>query len=407
MSIPQSQVNTGSSNAMAVNSSAVPTEATSSDTGAYVSNVMCEIPQSGSIGVYRFDFTRLLARTLGSNWTPTAGNPYKTILGLFKSIKFGRGYMRINRVDAGGRAAVMTIGTSPPITLPYSEGDAPLDLKIHYIRMNSHEASWFQVLQDGRKFMADHRRRTVTLKPNRSVTFSFTPLSFRPARYLAHTIRDYSNTIAEEQDAYRRVELPSRGKRLGWIPTTYAGFTNYTPTSASESNPGLGASEWRIVSNTLAIMFEIDANGVYQIPSSVSGTLVTPALWPYTTTVGNITGPVIRRSEHCSVRLRGIVDTVHAEDGVTPYANVGKIYTTHAWNSTGGFTTTPNVAECFDPPRFHTVLTELAGTASGPLWRAASAPDAWQSFELPLDTELALIASATSIPSVPPGNAAP
>lgn len=408
MSIPGASNAAGDSVQMAVNSVLVPEEAVSGETGGQTANTMCEVVQSNTIGLYRFDFTRLLSRTLGSNWVPSEAGPYHTILGLFKQIRFGRGYMKITRVDSGGRASLITVGSAAPVMMPYLDGNTDVPLKIHYIRLRTSEPSWSEVLLDPRRFMADPRHRTVSLMPNKSITFSFSALSMKPHRYLAHMIRDYSNTLSAEQDQFRRLELPGSSSRLGWISTLYAGYTNYVPVANSTTTPGMGAGVWRIVSPTIAFCFEYDVGGTYNVQPITS--IYTPPAVPFSTTFSPISQPTVRRSESCTVRLRGLVNTILAEStyGGTPYSGVGKIFTAHAWNSTTGFSATPNVVECFDPPRFSGTLTNLSYANQGPLYRDSMDLGGWSfNTEIPLDTQHALIRSAGSVLPIPAAGTKP
>lgn len=399
MSIPDRTNSSGGSGQMGQNGVNVPEEAVTGETGGQTANTMCEVPVSNNIGVYRFDFTRLLDRTLGSR-IQTGGSPNLNFLGLFRQIKFSKGHMKITRVDAGGRATLITLAGPPIATFPFNAGK-PLPLKIHYIRLSAHEPSWSEVLLDPRIFMADRRRRTVTLMPNKSVTFSFTPIRFHAPTYLAHTIRDYSNTVSTEQDQFRRVELPSRSTRLGWIDTHYAGYGNFVPISTSPNTAGLNAGSWRIVSTTIAFCFEVDDPGVYS--QAATGTLIPPLL-PFNSTFGSFQPIMWRRQESCTVHLRGIQDTILAEAdyGGTPYSGVGKIFTVHAWNSTGGFTSTPNVLELFDPPRFNSIVTNTGFAGQGPLYRPTDGTGGWSSAAVPMDIQSATVHSAGAVPAIPP-----
>lgn len=397
MSVPGQSNQAGGPDQMIVNEVPIPEEATGSETGGQVLNIMAEVPLSNTIGIYRFDFTRLLARTLGAADFNMGIYP-QTLLGMFRQIRFGKGHMKITRVDTGNVGLIQVPGAEPAL-LPFNAGK-PVPLKIHYIRLSSHEPSWSEILLDPRRFMASPRKRTVTLMPNRSVTFSFTPVKFRPPNYLAHTIRDYANTLSQEQEQYRRVELPSRSSRLGWIPTSFAGYIGYVPVGATANVAGLGASNWRVVSTSIAFCFEIPANGTFLYPSGIP-------LVPQTTYVGDLTRATIRRNETCTVHLRGIQDTILAQSsyGGSSYSGVGKIYTTHAWNSTGGFTFTPNIIELFDPPRFNSIsLDPIAASTPGPLWRYPEAESVFRATEVPMDTQLPLLRSAGSVPPVPPGD---
>lgn len=379
----------------------IPTAASSTEKGMIEVDVQAEKIVSNSIGTYCFDFTRMLAMTLGNNVNPAAG-PYSTVAGLFKEIRFGRGYMKITRVDQGGNAMILSSGASG--TLPNrivgftNVGTNPIPVRLHYVRMNAHEPPWSKFLMDSRSFMMDPRLRTVTLMPNRSVTFSFTARRFRQPDYLPHTLRDLSHLLANEHDQYRRCEIPGRSSRLGWIPMPLAAYTNFVDYGTTLT-PGLGTGLWRIVSPTLAIMFDCHQLGASVIPAAIT---VEPPTIPVDTSVSNFEVPRIVRQETCNVRVRGIVNTVLAQSSpALPYAGVGKVYTTYPWNQNASLGVTPNVASLFDPPRISSITIGELGGVLGPLYRDSMTVGGFVSTLVPLDTEMALMESASTSDILP------
>lgn len=363
------------------------------ETGAIGTNRFVESPDSARIGIYQFDFTRLLAQCFGSI---AATSPPLFLPGYFRQIRFGRGYMTIKRVDTGANTYILSSAAHDSVSRTvigtFQNGTKPLALDLHYIRLTPHESTWSQFLLNQRIFMVHPRRRTVRLMPNRSVTFSFTARRFRTPDYVSHTIRDYAN-IGAEAEQFRRCEIPGRSRSLGWIPTELAGYCNVpeifpVPTNP---NPGLGSGLWRIVSPTIAFMFTTHEES-YGVFNTSSGS---PPAFPNDVAVAPLTEPWITRSERCTVHLRDLARATlgaNLGDG-SPVAGVGKIFRVTAWNA--AVTGSPNVVECFDPPR----ITSLQNTPGfGPLYRDGRTITDWLPSEVPLDTEVSWVPPQAALP---------
>lgn len=382
-----------------------PVSGTTSDNGAYVSNVMAEVVQSGFIGVYSFDFTRLLAQSFG---VVTTGTPFVTFPGFFRRIKFGRGYMKITRCDTGSNTMVVSHndGSDPPLVDlagAYNSGNISLPVKLHYIRLRPTESTWTVTLLNQRAFMADRRRRTVTLMPNRSVTFSFSARRHIAPSYVAHTIRDMAGTLGGEVDQFRRCEIPGRTRNLGWVPTPLTAYTNYT-NDGTTHNPGLGSGLWRIVSPAIAFLVEVVNHSAITLqPSTGTPTVPVPAI-PSLTTFAPLFTPFIRRSERCRVRVADLIQPVFGVDGGTntAVARVGKVYTAFGHNIAQ--TGSPNIVDPFDPPRV-TSLTTTEGQQ--PLFRDSEAYTLWSTRAVPLDIQPALMPAGQSAFPVPPAGGMP
>lgn len=381
-----------------------PISGVADDNGAYTTNVMAEVVQSGLIGTYHFDFTRLLAQSFG---VVHDGTPFITLPGFFRRLRFGRGYMTIRRCDQGSQTMVMTSNNDadppvPSIDTAFNPGNSPLPLKIHYIRYNAHEPSWSQFLINQRTFMADRRRRTVTLYPNKSVTFSFQAKRFRAPDYLAHTLRDGATGLAGEIDQYRRCEIPGRSTKLGWIPTQLAGYTNYV-SDTSNRNPGLGSGLWRIVSPSIAFMVEVIQYSAFMAGVSVATPEITVPAIPTATVFAPMFTPFIRRSERCRVQVADLVQSsfgLNTGTGI-PISRVGKVYTVLQWNQNSSVS--PNTAECFDPPRISS-LTSVEGVP--PLYRDTESTGNFTAHTAPLDMQSYIIPPQSSF-QVPEAGAKP
>jgi len=307
----------------------------------------------------------------------------------------------MTRIDSGCTAQVYTgVGGQPFF---FNTGPKAKPLLVHYIRMNPHENTWAPFLTNSRLFLAEPRRRTVRLMPNKSITFSFGARRFRPPSFMAGTIRDYANTAGGERDEYRRCELPGRSSNLGWIPTPLSGYVQ-APQGPNDPDTGvsvgLGPGIWRIVSPTLAMMFEVDQFGGIVVPSSAGAGSLEPPIFPSNGSTVEFTSPVIRRMEHCTVRLKGMEPTVLAQSPEGSYSGVGHIWFPRPWNLGTGFTTTPNAIELFVPPLMNSQTT-TAGYA--PLYRDSYFASNWVPVVVPLDIDHATVPQEPVLP-IPPAS---
>lgn len=368
--------------------------------------VLCaETPLSSYIGTYNFNFSRLLAHTIGGN--EAGGGTIATLGAFFKRMKFGVGYMTIERVDTGATGRYVSTTALPdggpvggvPLIAAYSL-PKPVELFIYYIRLNPHESTFSQSLLSNAVFKADPRCRRVRLMPGRSVTFKFRPLRFSPPSYVQSTIRDWASAFGRETDQYRRAEIPSKGRALGWFPTGVAIRENTLALGAGVGQGGLGADVFQIVSPTLALLFETDQVFQLQLNGQAGqwfGTDSTNA----TDSASNLKSDkiLLRRREFSTACFSEFCPPTQRAEVFLGYSGVGQILQVSPYN---GSTTSYNTIECFDPPR----LTSLSSTtvAAYGLWRPGQAfgPTAFVPTAVPLDLESAPIVDkpAPTIPGV-------
>jgi len=274
--------------------------------GLSPAGMVAETPLSKVLGSYTFDFSRFANMAFGvGTSTPWIQN--------FKELRFGRGRMTLRRIDNGNTTHIMasaTAGAEPALVsvIPYNYGVSPVSIKLHYLRLPADEnASLYQNdNEDGYvRFMSNKARKTRVLRQGRTISFSFLPTS-HTKRYLSsfsrYPIADAPFT--SENDYMREVALPSRGKRLGWIPAAIPCLIqnggNLTNPDVADGTGGLGPSRFRIYGSTLIFMFEIDQVG------PITDSITTPAGVVNIGTSG-LQFPIVFRTESCRVSFRGIV----------------------------------------------------------------------------------------------------
>lgn len=368
-------------------------------------NTFAESPVSQFLGSYRFDFSRLFAHTLGqSNTTNPVSAP---LASYFKRVKFHTGYMTIERVDTGITPRLITnsyvvpggfpnAGETYPLAAAYADAK-PIPLDIYYLRLSAHEPTFSQVAISPPLMRADPRTRRVRLMPGKSITFKFHPQKFVPAQYLASTLRSWG---VGEQDQFRRAELPSRVKRLGWMPSSIVSRQRpLIPFPSNDSQGGLGADVFPIVSKTILFHFDFPQSGFVNVGNG--GTQGMHGLWvgaadtPATNVSRNV---LLRRREFCAVSMAGFTPPIQETGGAYVGAPaVGQIIQTGQWNTGAGAYKT---MECFDPPHIRSILSQAATGINYGLWRpnGAFSTSNFVPTDVPFDMEQA------ALPSVDPPN---
>jgi len=365
--------------------------------------VVAERPLMNLIGSYTFDWGRLFSHQLGTQ--DPQGNPIApTFASFFKRLKFGTGYMTMERIDTGDNimcVAGQAGAGSDSCGYPVNYGKLPI--YVNYIRLNPHEHSWSQFLLSPALFRTHPKRRRLLLWPGKSVTFKFTPRRFGAPSYIPETLRDWSNLTGTETDQYRRVEIPGRSQRLGWIPTGLIASENYlslVPTVDDETVGGLGgAKNFSILSPTIAFMFEHYAFGYNLI--AARGGLTAPVVIPI---ANDAIGPMIRRKEYTTVTFADFVQPSPSTDSslnINGLNAVGMIIQVSPYN---GSTVSHNTRELFDPPRLSSIFKNT--DASHPLWRFGDSGLNYVSSNVPFDLETAPVPDVTA-PPVPSAGTVP
>jgi len=401
--ITQAQIGAGSP--PAANVVVIPMSAPS-QYGTVQDNCVAELAMCGLIGRYNFDFTRWLTQSVGAQIgvSPTV----QSLAAFFEHIRLGSAYMTFRFIGPSEQVGMTwwntdLAGTSAP--LPVNLGKA--NVKMHYIMLNPHEATYFQIATDRKIFMADPRRRSRVCRPGRSIRFKFQPLKFLPPPFLSGYTRDMAATIGGEQVKQQRFSFEPRYKRLGWVPTPYviqtAPSTDLpTPPGSNVGQPwgvGLGAQWFRLMSRTLLVMFESDMLGrIYaaNIPPAPPG-----AGSPYSAYFpSNMSSILVRREEYCSARFRGS----RLSNSIST-AGVGEIAMVKAYNTTYGIGFTPNMQELFSPPYVETLVNT---PGNPPLFRLGDTVGAvvQQAITLPVHVERIPV-PWTQVPPLPAGSALP
>jgi len=362
--------------------------------------VVAERPNSSQIGTYCFNFSRLAFHSLVNALGP---NPAT----LFKRARFGKGYHTIERIDLGASSFV---GTQPPVeasnnpnltSFAYANS---LPLHIWYRRLSPHESTFDQSLQSSAYFRMHPKTRMVRLWPGKSVTFTFSPRVFTAPRYMAQYYRDWSNVALRESDQTRRVELPSRSRRLGWFPAGCIALQNRlnpNPDGRAESLGGLDAGVFSIVSPTIAFCFGLDAVAGYQLQFTGSAADGLRVVGPQNI----LNGVLLRRREFTTVALSGFAyaGAYSPENQTLRGGNaVGQIIQVSPWNGAGA---SHNTIECFDPPRINSIVN---GTGCDyALWRAGDTfnvpvlTGTFSSHSIPYDLQQAALPDTEPGPDVP------
>lgn len=372
-------------------------------------NTFAETPVSQTIGTYNFNFSRLLAHTIGGS---ESGNPLYILSSWFRRLRFSTGYMTIERIDNGITARYVSTsfvvpggfpntGEYVPLLTAYAD-PKPVPLDIYYLRLSSHESTFDQAMLAPAVFRADPRCRRVRLMPGKSVTFKFRALRFRPANYLVSTLRDMASALGQETDQYRRAELPSRPRKMGWVPSNMVVRERpLVPGLTAGGQGGLGADVFDIVSPTIGFHFDVPQIGEAILPGTQSAILNGAHDGPAQNLCRSI---LIRRREFCSVSLAGFVPPVQKLGA--PYvgvSGVGQILRTTQWN-TGN--TSYNTVELFDPPKLTSLAPQV--TANYALWRPGQvfSPSVFLQTSVPLDLEVAR-QSDKAPPTIPGVGAVP
>lgn len=365
-------------------------------------NCYAESPVSQFVGSYRFDFSRMFAHCLGqSNDANPVANP---LASFFKRVKFHTGYMTIERIDTGitqrfvsGVFQVGTAGDPPnansryPIASVVSD-PKPIPLDIYYLRLNPHEATFNEVASSPPLLRADPRTRKIRLMPGKSVTFKFHAQKFRPADYLVNCLRDWASDGAAETDQYRRAELPSRSRRLGWMPSSVVSrqrsLIPYTP---AVPQGGLGADIFPICSKTILFHFDVPQVGAVTLGAGSGNQMLGYWQQGSDTPATNIAKSIlIRRREFCAVSLANFVPPIQETGGAYVGAPaVGQIIKTVLYN---GGTSSFNTTECYDPPHLRSIVAQ---TGQGPLWKPgiSLSSSVFVPIDVPFDMEQAALPS--------------
>lgn len=379
------------------NTAMCPLQSIPSD-GCVPANTFAEVPTSASVGRYTFNFSRMWSQLLGA---PAGASPFLFLGSFFRRLRFGTGYMTIERVDTGAATRYCSEAAVAGTVIPYT-APKPLPLDIYYLRMNPHEKSWQECALFPVVLRADPRTRRVRLYPGQKVTFKFSPLKFCPPDYIINSIRTYV-AANQEVDLFRRVEIPGRSRRLGWVPTQLVTRANpLQPAAPTVNNGGLGPDVVPIVSTSLIFHFDVPQVGLFTVPpvSTPDQGVVTDA-----TAVNLCAGMLIRRREFTTVHLAGFVPPMQYNnaDQYNGSSFVGAVLPTYFWGS-GGATAGGNQLECFDPPR----ITDLRSSASTiyPLYQPGTVANATSAVIVPWDTEQAVINNDEVLP-VPPATQLP
>lgn len=361
----------------------------------------CEFPVSGYIGVYNFNWSRLLAHQLGGN--EAGGGPViYTVGSWFRQMKLHRGYMTIERIDTGATQRLVThaLIPPPPATIPevvmgtYAD-PKPVPLFIYYIHMNAREHSMNAFLQNANLFRGDPRCRRIKLMPGQKVTFKFRPVRFLAPQYLAHLLRDRAGPLGAETDQFRRCELPSRTRPLGWLPTSVGLRLNAISGISGIGQGGLGPAVFPIVSNSLAFLFDIPRTANMQGAANM-GLLFGAADQPWTNASR---GVLIRRREFTAVSFSDFIfPSLKTTAPITPTPGVGQIVNIQAWN---GGTASENTVELFDAPRLGSLVAQSGVDYA--LWRpgAAFTTSLYTPSQVPFDTEYPTVVDKAP-PTIPP-----
>lgn len=355
-----------------------------------------ESPISQAIGRYQFDFSRWLAQTFGRPLQSTTVNPllYQySLVSYFKYLRFGTATMRIERVDFQSNSRFLVSGATTPLT---STSTVPQRVKLWWLRPGTHDPSFDPALLTPEYFRGHPRARFAHLKVRGSIKFRFHPVCFVPPRYTESTTRVLStSTGIPEEVQYRRLELLSRPKRLGFIPCALVQqtlqFVRNTPTPTVRF-AGSNNSIHRILSPSIYFMWEEVQLGNYNPLNTVTSAPLSEVF--------------IRRSESCSVTFRSLIPFqaslyVDVEGNLRQSAGIGAIETTYNYNGGGPGTAPIPTIEVFDPPRFSSVTVD---PGEDPLYRSGAPGVApYADSTVPLDTEIGLAPyNAAGIPGYGP-----
>lgn len=316
---------------------------------------VAEQPTSLTLMYYAFDFTR--QATLAFN------NPSSPELSYFKHMRFGKGRMSMTRIDTGGNVMVgVNTGangaTAAPI--PFTFGSKPTLVRVHYLRLPNSEstsADWSVAV-----FLADRRRRSRVLRQGRSLSWSFSATA-NTYRHM-QTVERTAGAPGLETDTIRDVTIPTRQRRLGWIPTGVAAAMSKNTNFQAAGSSGLNPSINRILGSTILFMFETDVAAPYSIA------IPTPAT---TLNIQNASFPLISRSESCRIFCKGMRDNTTLQVGAM-LPVVAYPTTTHPMFEKASFSALEIGSEVFIPG----VTTATAGqnyfaTVPGPLTAAEPA----------------------------------
>lgn len=352
--------------------------------GPYVA----EATTSNYIGIYKFDFTRWLYSTFGRPFEPVTSDPrtwQHSFVSYFKYLRFGTATMRIERIDYGANTQMVTMPMESPIN-PQSNpvsSPTPQRSRLWWLRVDPHDPSFDPTLLSPQMMRCHPRVRFAIIKARSSIKFKFHPIVFTPARYTVNMSRQYNNTTTptQEGDQMRRVEMPSRYHRLGFIPTSlvlaaYEKFSQNFP-ATQIAFTGVNPSMHRILSPSILFMWEEELLGNYTASAGPEG----PAA------IYAISQILIRRSESCSVTFRGLIPFQNATwyngSSQQEACDIGAVEYTVPFNQplvTGGITL--KTVEICDPPRSSSILNT---PGQDPLYRYNDPVANYTSTLVPLD----------------------
>jgi len=298
------------------------------------SHFKCERVVAGVVGAYNMDFTRLVTMS-----APVAQ---------FTHIRIHKGGMSIKRIDNGATTGIyQTRSAATPSVITAAGvaqfGVVPSLLRIHYIRLPTSQSTtsdWTIPV-----FMQDPRRKCRTLRVGRKLSFSFHPVAHLEKHMT--TMTRTSSAGYPEGDHLIDITMPSRDRKLGWVPTGF--FTPVTPSATYSPAPiagGLPRDVARIVGST--VLFVFDWNGAGQFNQEIfnfSDPPVADAATQYTPTGF----PLVTRSEWCKFSVKGL--------RLSQVSFPGPCYVNTAYNNT---TSTSTVNELFKAPTYK-VLPDISG----------------------------------------------
>lgn len=243
---------------------------------------VCEAVSSGAVGYYNFNFTRLFY------------GPMASISQYFQFAKIHGGGMSIRRIDSGANSGVMTSEAGGFV--PFSYGTAATRLRVYYRFCNGIETS--QADFNTNRMLADSRTKCRWLMPGRKLTFRFAPRA-STMRSVINLFRTYNPAAANgEQDRTTKMDFPSRGRKLGWIPvgalqTLDSGTSQFSGGTAG-IRPGIN-DNFDIIAPTLMILFDWDGQGPFTRTYAGQSLTYSP-----------FNPPQIARKEWCRFSIRGL-----------------------------------------------------------------------------------------------------
>lgn len=283
----------------------------SDSSGHGVSKCIVENVNSGILGSYSFDFTRLLVSQ-------------SLLINNFQQVRIRSASMSIRRVDDGSQFGVansfdqqpkadgspsgfynlmqnpMTVQRMSPLVMHYLRVPASMSMTSDYVRYNAQLDR-----MDYSVFMNDPRRRSVNLYPGRKVKFNFLPYSY-DLTHITTVARGNGGGPVQERDRTRTISLPSKLRPIGWHNTAIH-FPIGQSDTYNNPQPQLthAIRPFHLLSGTLLILF--DSQRLSDFVSNLFE-VVDPGgeLISNTTTFSSIGAARVRRDESITFDVRGL-----------------------------------------------------------------------------------------------------